>query len=223
MLPTYYTEILYPLQDKVLDGLKGLGWPFYLSGGTALSRGYLQHRYSDDLDFFMNRESEFLPCVDAAVDKLVSIGLAIEPVVRTDDFVKFYVKFNNATLKIEWINDVAYTYGNKGPSPVFVRTDHWQNILSNKLSALGRNESKDFADLLVISQTYSFDWFEVIEQAKQKDQWVDEIEISRLIQTLDIQRLREVNWISSPDLGKLNRIKEQISKEIILGVKHRID
>jgi len=222
MLPTYYTEILYPLQDKVLDGLKGLAWPFYLSGGTALSRGYLQHRYSDDLDFFMNRESEFLPCVDAAVDKLVSIGLAIEPVVRTDDFVKFYVKFNNATLKIEWINDVAYTYGNKGPSPVFVRTDHWQNILSNKLSALGRNESKDFADLLVISQTYSFDWFEVIEQAKQKDQWVDEIEISRLIQTLDIQRLREVNWISSPDLGKLNRIKEQISKEIILGVKHRI-
>lgn len=223
MLPTYYTEILYPLQDKVLDGLNGLAWPFYLSGGTALSRGYLQHRYSDDLDFFMNRESEFLPCVDAAVDKLVSIGLAIEPVVRTDDFVKFYVKFNNATLKIEWINDVAYTYGNKGPSPVFVRTDHWQNILSNKLSALGRNESKDFADLLVISQTYSFDWFEVIEQAKQKDQWVDEIEISRLIQTLDIQRLREVNWISSPDLGKLNRIKEQISKEIILGVKHRID
>ncbi|MFM7031986.1 MAG: nucleotidyl transferase AbiEii/AbiGii toxin family protein [Bacteroidota bacterium] len=200
-----------------------MAWPFYLSGGTALSRGYLQHRYSDDLDFFMNRESEFLPCVDAAVDKLVSIGLAIEPVVRTDDFVKFYVKFNNATLKIEWINDVAYTFGNKGPSPVFVRTDHWQNILSNKLSALGRNESKDFADLLVISQTYSFDWLEVIEQAKQKDQWVDEIEISRLIQTLDIQRLREVNWISSPDLGKLNRIKEQISKEIILGMQHRID
>lgn len=87
MLPTYYTEILYPLQDKVLDGLKGLAWPFYLSGGTALSRGYLQHRYSDDLDFFMNRESEFLPCVDAAVDKLVSIGLAIEPVVRTKEII----------------------------------------------------------------------------------------------------------------------------------------
>ena len=32
---------------------------FYLSGGTALSEYYLQHRYSEDLDFFS--ETEFRP------------------------------------------------------------------------------------------------------------------------------------------------------------------
>jgi len=27
------------------------GTDFFLTGGTALSRGYYHHRYSDDLDF----------------------------------------------------------------------------------------------------------------------------------------------------------------------------
>ncbi len=43
---------LYRLQDEVLAELVTLGTGFYLGGGTALSRFYLQHRYSDDLDFF---------------------------------------------------------------------------------------------------------------------------------------------------------------------------
>ena len=32
---------------------------FYLTGGTALSRVYLKHRYSDDLDFFINNSNKF--------------------------------------------------------------------------------------------------------------------------------------------------------------------
>jgi predicted nucleotidyltransferase component of viral defense system len=32
---------------------------FYLTGGTALSRAYLNHRYSDDLDFFVNAVNDF--------------------------------------------------------------------------------------------------------------------------------------------------------------------
>jgi len=32
---------------------------FYLTGGTVLSRAYLNHRYSDDLDFFVNQNPNF--------------------------------------------------------------------------------------------------------------------------------------------------------------------
>lgn len=31
---------------------------FYFGGGTALSHHYLQHRYSEDLDFFNQQEFE---------------------------------------------------------------------------------------------------------------------------------------------------------------------
>ena len=32
---------------------------FYLTGDTALSRAYLNHRYSDDMDFFVNGSDNF--------------------------------------------------------------------------------------------------------------------------------------------------------------------
>jgi len=32
---------------------------FYLTGGTAVSRAYLQHRFSDDLDLFVNYDKRF--------------------------------------------------------------------------------------------------------------------------------------------------------------------
>lgn len=55
----YYTENLYPFQDGVLNIVKKSNTPFYLTGGTALSRGYFQHRYSDDLDLFVNQDSAY--------------------------------------------------------------------------------------------------------------------------------------------------------------------
>ena len=58
----YYEESLYPLQNKILRAVNGLSSPFYLTGGTALSRGYFNHRYSDDLDFFASQRPAVRGC-----------------------------------------------------------------------------------------------------------------------------------------------------------------
>lgn len=50
----YYKESLYPFQDRILKSVESLLLPFYLTGGTALSRFYFKHRFSDDLDLFVN-------------------------------------------------------------------------------------------------------------------------------------------------------------------------
>jgi len=50
---------LYQTQDKVLHSLKGGLSSFYLTGGTALGRFYLNHRFSEDLDFFLNNSDAF--------------------------------------------------------------------------------------------------------------------------------------------------------------------
>jgi predicted nucleotidyltransferase component of viral defense system len=55
----YYQNKVYPLQDEVLRGIQDLNVDFYLTGGTALSRCYLNHRYSDDLDLFVNDNPKF--------------------------------------------------------------------------------------------------------------------------------------------------------------------
>ncbi len=55
----YYTQNLYPFQDGILSIVKQSGAPFYLGGGTALSRAYYNKRYSDDIDLFINNSEKF--------------------------------------------------------------------------------------------------------------------------------------------------------------------
>ncbi len=59
MPEAFYQDRVYSLQNQILSLVQGAGVEFYLTGGTALSRYYLNHRYSDDLDFFVNQHSEF--------------------------------------------------------------------------------------------------------------------------------------------------------------------
>ena len=61
---------LYRLQNGVLNIVNSLSVPFYLTGGTALSRGYYHHRYSDDLDFFVNRCESFGTHVNSVLKAL---------------------------------------------------------------------------------------------------------------------------------------------------------
>ena len=58
------SSVLTPLQKQVLVALFDSGLAdreYYLTGGTALSAFYLQHRFSDDLDLF-TRKPEFSVC-----------------------------------------------------------------------------------------------------------------------------------------------------------------
>ena len=55
----YYLNSLYPLQDRALKSIEKINQTFYLTGGTAISRIYLHHRFSDDLDLFVNRHPNF--------------------------------------------------------------------------------------------------------------------------------------------------------------------
>ncbi len=50
-------QILTNEQRIILDEVKQDSFfrDFYLTGGTALSAFYLQHRYSEDLDFFSEK------------------------------------------------------------------------------------------------------------------------------------------------------------------------
>lgn len=58
MSDKYYTDRLYPLQDRVLKEIQSIDSFLYLTGGTVVSRVYLHHRYSDDLDLFANSEKK---------------------------------------------------------------------------------------------------------------------------------------------------------------------
>ena len=70
----YYFTRLYPLQDKVLKAVNDLNTGFYLSGGTASSRGYLHHRFSDDIDLFVNDDNRFGLWAERVIHVLAASG-----------------------------------------------------------------------------------------------------------------------------------------------------
>ena len=115
----YYTKSLYPFQDGVLDIVKKSGLPFYLTGGTALSRGYFNHRYSDDLDFFINDSPEYASLVNRFIEELENGGpggiLRIDKkkVRRSQHFTQIFVypDKGDIELKIDLVNDISYRVG----------------------------------------------------------------------------------------------------------------
>ncbi len=41
----FYFDVLYPFQDRVIKVINQADTGFYLTGGTAAPRGYLEHRF----------------------------------------------------------------------------------------------------------------------------------------------------------------------------------
>jgi hypothetical protein len=195
----FYSAKLYPFMDKVLALIHQADTAFYLTGGTALGRHYLQHRYSDDLDLFVNAAGDFREQVIKALEALRRGGIAVEPGTAADTFVRIMAREDETSLKIDFINDVTFHYGDFQEAPFYPRIDHWRNILSNKLCTLSRREPKDIADILFIARRFSFAWPDIFSEARQKDLWVEPLEISRMIQEFPVELLEVVKWVQPCD------------------------
>jgi predicted nucleotidyltransferase component of viral defense system len=96
----YYIHKLYPLQDKVLRQIETLETSFYLTGDTALSRCYFHHRYSDDLDFFMNASPNFSDQGDRIINHINKLGWNLKVGARSVSYYRLFVTEDDTTLKL---------------------------------------------------------------------------------------------------------------------------
>ena len=171
MQDEYYTKCLYPFQDGVIKILTNAQTPFYLTGGTALSRAYYHHRFSDDLDFFVNSDDQYIQHVKTIIKNLkehesvYSYTVDTNSIIVEETFsqvilVRKKVK-ESLLLSIDLINDSAERVGEIIVDDKMGRVDNILNILSNKITALYRLEPKDIADIWIISQNESFSWKEI--------------------------------------------------------------
>jgi hypothetical protein len=216
MLENHYLNSLYPLQDSVLNLLGKVSGAFYLTGGTALGRFYLNHRFSDDLDFFLNRALDFQSQTELAIEELKR-NFPVDLRVSSESYVQLILQPNQLELKIEFVNDVGYRYGSPISTTLFPRTDHWRNILSNKITALSREAPKDIADIIFLSQKFKFNWVDIILEAREKDSWINELQVFKMVNEFSIEKLSIVNWINPPDYSALSESLKIIAKDILMG------
>ena len=203
--------------NELLASVQRANVDFYLTGGTALSRFYLNHRYSDDLDFFVNQNSEFKVQCNKIVDILKKTGFSCDIGTVSEAFLRLFVTKNNIQIKVDLVNDVSFHYGGFEKFDLFNRVDNWRNILSNKICALSRFEPKDIVDILFIAKSYPFNWGEIISEAKEKDLWVEPITISKIVKEFNPDFIKNIKWIKQPDLNKISRRLETLHEDIFYG------
>lgn len=193
-MSSYYTNTLYPLQDQVLRLLNTADTSFYLTGGTALGRCYFDHRYSDDLDFFVNGESSarFGEMVTDVLQLLRS-HMNVEVVVERDAFVSIQIE---KMLKVDFVNDSGKYFGHIEKKALFSRVDNLSNILANKVTALlGRDEPKDVADIFFITTHTKIDWRSIFGAVDAKAVGIFPPTMIERLQSFPLEMFDVLHWI----------------------------
>ncbi len=221
-LYTQFYRDLYALQDRVFKVVEE--YDYYLTGGTALSRFYLNHRFSEDLDFFIHKKQNFLTEVQEIIAKLKT-HFTLETLVLTQDFAQIFLhteKFSKnygenfqAKLKVDFVNELEIPrFGELKPFQAFSRVDNLQNILSNKITAITRLEPKDIADIWFICKNYSFKWNEIIYEADQKEA-IEELLVFDLLKTFPVKMFDKIRWIDRISTEEFERDRQIILQDLL--------
>jgi predicted nucleotidyltransferase component of viral defense system len=200
----YYEKSLYPLQDGVMNTISKCGVRFYLTGGTALSRGYYNHRYSDDLDFFVNNDDEYSNQIKEVFFFLLEDGFFWDTnydFLSRKTFTTFKVGWNksDALLKLDFVNDVASHFGEIIKTGLFIRTDSIRNILSNKLTCIFRYAAKDVADIREIALQEKVDWSQAIHDARHKEAGIEIPILCDILRGMPKSEFETIAWVKKPE------------------------
>ena len=214
----FYTQQLYPFQDEILKIINQIDTGFYLTGGTAASRGYLNHRYSDDLDFFVNDNPEFTLWAERVIQSLSMVGnWDLEILSRYDRFVRLNLSQSELALKIEMINDVPSRVGNVINHPTLGKLDTAENILANKLTALiTREEPKDLADVWGFCCQMNLSLEKAITGAQGKAAGIFPADLSRVLLRTSKADYEMIRWINAPTEKKFIDDLHELGEKLII-------
>jgi predicted nucleotidyltransferase component of viral defense system len=167
-------EILTKKQLEILDkisGNKNICRSFYLTGGTALAEFYLQHRLSEDLDFFSEKEVE--PQAIAVFWKQHQKALGIKKVV-------FEQSFNRNLYFLHLAKEIIKTEFTYFPFPRIEKkikinklfVDSLLDIAVNKVFTIYQKpRSRDFIDLYLIIKQTGWQIDDLVKKARMKFEW----------------------------------------------------
>lgn len=204
--------------------------PFYLTGGTALSRFYFNHRFSDDLDLFVNDNDKYTDHVSLIyrsfldAEKRGSFKMDYTRQSKSKDFARFILFKDNSDirLQVDLANDVSKHFGDLENDPILGAIDSWRNILSNKISAVFRYEPKDIADIWIISKNKGFDWQEILSEAKTKELGSDPIIIYEILKSFPADAIESIKWSSQIEKDIFIKDIFIIADDILQGRKNSL-
>lgn len=216
----FYFKKIYPLQDLILQLLKKLNTNFYLTGGTAASRGYLNHRFSEDLDFFVNDDENFQLWSNRFINAIEKMHIyQLKILLKEERVVRFVIKHADIKLKIELVNDVPSHIGKIIEHEILGRLDSAENILANKITALvDRKEPKYLADIWGFCVKMNLSLIKAIEDANSKAAGIFPLDIARILCSANSDDWEAIKWIKPPDKEQYIIELNKLGKSLIMNV-----
>ena len=123
----------------------------YLAGGAALHFAPNSARFSDDLGFFHDSLERVATAYQSDAERLKSAGYAVALEVSQPGFIRAIVSRNDNATRVDWAHDSAWRFMPLVRDPVGGLLLHPVDLAVSKTLALaGRDESRDFVDILFI-------------------------------------------------------------------------
>ena len=154
---------------------------FYLTGGTALSEFYLQHRYSYDIDLFTEKKEVDQRLTEVFL-KDISPDLGIINIKRSQmlGLVSYDLIFKDKKqLKVDF-SYYPFPRIEKGARLNDLSVDSVYDIAVNRLHTIFMQpRSRDYLDLYFIMNKYGYSLDKLILAAKAKFDWdIDRITLA---------------------------------------------
>ena len=171
-------RVISPIQENILRLIGGIpgSSDFYLTGGTALAHFYLQHRKSNDLDFFTSKEEAIAPFSFSLEAALRENTIQTERTRGFHSFIELLASQGAQKTIVQLAQDSPFRFK---PTQTFsefpgLNVDNLVDIASNKLLALfGRSTLRDFVDIYALIKRGLFDKKTLTDMAKKKDPGFD--------------------------------------------------
>ncbi len=162
---------------------------FYFTGGTALSVFHLQHRLSDDMDFFSEEDFDNEPLFSFAKEIAQKLGLK-ERFTQKERVRMFgFFKDDDLVVKIDFVH-YPFRRLKKGDVVQGVQIDSFFDIAVNKFLLINqRIDVKDFVDLYFIKDKLGIWGF--MEGVKQKFGF----ELDPILVAADFMKVEEFDFL----------------------------
>lgn len=212
------TSILTNEQKIILDEVKKSDFikrNFYLTGGTLLSFYYLQHRFSDDLDFFSEQKVDTFSVFNLLQELSQKHHFTLS-VRFNEPLYVVNLKFKNGqTLKVDFAH---YPYKRVGQSLNIegLAIDSLLDIAVNKLlTANQRNDVKDFVDLyFLLNELKKYTVWDLMEGVKVKFRF----EMEPIPLAYDFLKAEKFTFlprmIKSLEINELQRFFRELALEV---------
>lgn len=168
-------EILTRHQRALLEAIgenKLLAGHFYLSGGTPLAVFYLQHRYSEDLDFFSEKEINLVGLQSFFKARKRQLGITKIDFEQSYNRNLFFLHFRDGAVVKTEFTYFPFPRIEKGPKHYSVSCDSLIDIAVNKLFTIyQRTKMRDYIDLYCICRKKHHTIADLTKKAKIKFDW----------------------------------------------------